>query len=215
MPDLTPEGRAELRRLLVEATPEPWEHGNHWHIQGASHCQCRPEWGPAQVRRMDINGEMMKAHIHRLPEDQVWKHGINVMVDGDLRSVVNDTSEYGYMDDADAALIVALRNNAEALLDAADERDANAWDRDYYQGMIDGWAERAEKAEAERDQLRTENDDLATIAATLKAENDRLRAAIARVKTTADEYRQVGALSVHLNELDDALAGDSNGGDQS
>jgi chromosome segregation ATPase len=139
---------------------------------------------------------MMKAHIHRLPEAEAWKHGINAMIDGELYSVVADTSEYGYTRDVDAALIVALRNNAEALLDRIDDliKAYDSWQvrcGELRTEMIKQRV-RAEKAEAERD-------DLAGIAGVHKAEADRLRAEVERLN------RAVTTLDRTDDELADAV----------
>lgn len=101
---------AELRKLAKMATPGPWTRGDHWHIQGASHCRCSESYGPlVEVRRMNINGKMMDAHVHELPEP-FWNHGIytrNRDGSGYPRLVVNDTQEYGYMTEWDADYIAA------------------------------------------------------------------------------------------------------------
>lgn len=60
---------------------------------------------------MDINGQMMQAHIHRLPDRLGWDHGIYSKAQdasGYYPNVVTDTDEYGLMGDADAEWIATM-----------------------------------------------------------------------------------------------------------
>lgn len=125
-PRVSDERLAQITARAEAATPGPWERGNYWHIQGEKHCPCLPQWGPANERRMDINGTKMLAHSHRLPEP-VWEAGIYTrdLHDGHPASVVIETSEYGLMDPADAAHIANV--DPSTVLDLiADLRDARA-----------------------------------------------------------------------------------------
>ncbi len=99
------------------ASPGPWEAGQWWHIQGAQFCPCSPEWGPAHVQRMSINGTMMDAHRHRMPRPYD-RHVIYTepYKDGHPRSVVVTTEEYGAMDPADAEFIAHAREDIPALI---------------------------------------------------------------------------------------------------
>lgn len=149
---VTSEERAELRGLLDEATPGPWDNTGTWRLAAA--------------------GEPLAYNM----------------------SIPN------------AALIVALRNNAEALLDTADARDSyeRGW-RDEkaraeanwealeqvedhaedLQSIIDTYYE---PVETDHDQLRAENDDLATIAGLYKAEADRLKGKLERVEAILKDW---------------------------
>ena len=102
----------EIKARADAATEGPWEFGDRLHVQGESHCDCNPLRGPL-VRRevMDINGEQMMAHVHR-QEEARWPHGIYAK-DGEV--VVNDTEEYGYMDDFDAEFIAHARTDLPAM----------------------------------------------------------------------------------------------------
>lgn len=97
MTDLTTR-LAELKAVAEKATPGPWHLGGRWHIQGAEFCTCAEMYGPLiREQLMDINGEMMLAHVHE--SAQPWyPHGIMTepWEDGHPRSVVNTTSEYGH-----------------------------------------------------------------------------------------------------------------------
>lgn len=116
------------------ATEGPWERGDHYHVQAASHCQCWPEHGPLiSEKRMDINGTMRLAHVHRRSEP-LWGYGIYAPTEYGGALVVNETSEYGYMDDADAEFIAASRTDVPALvaalravLDYVDKCDNEGW----------------------------------------------------------------------------------------
>lgn len=133
---LTPEGRAEIRRLLDEATdmtPGEWEEGDGW--------------------------------IYTLPVHEEDNRLANVLgmeyADLDLQQAERKRGQ------RNAALIVALRNNAEALLDAADERDKWREEAENQHNKAMGLEYDAENGEgllrqlrAERDQLRADNDRL-------------------------------------------------------
>lgn len=117
---MTPEQLQHLRDLADAATPGPWERGDRYHVQGAHFCECGPQYGPLiSEQRMDINGEMMLAHVHR-SEDPWWDHGIVASTPNGPRYIVNDTSEYGTMRPADAEFIAACREAVPALLDLID-----------------------------------------------------------------------------------------------
>ena len=110
----------EIKDRLNEASPYPWERGNHWHIQGETYCPCKPEWGPPNRARIRINGEMMWAHRHRLPDDQVrWKYGIStrdLQKGGHPWSVVVETTEDGTLADSDAEFIINSPEDVSFLL---------------------------------------------------------------------------------------------------
>ena len=118
---------AEIQARADKATDGPWERGDHYHVQAASHCQCRPDNGPlVSKKRMDINGTMMLAHVHRRDEP-LWPYGIYSPGEFGGALVVQETSEYGYIDDADAEFIAsaridvpALTNGLESVLDYVD-----------------------------------------------------------------------------------------------
>src|SRR5699024_5135864 len=97
----------EIEQRAAAATEGPWERGDRWHVQGASHCTCAPHYGPLVTeRRMTINGTMMPAHVHKA--EQPWyKPGIvgQLMPSGHPANVVIETDEYGLMLDADAEFI--------------------------------------------------------------------------------------------------------------
>lgn len=119
------EERTAIKARAEAATEGPWEVGNRWHIQGADFCPCRPEWGPAIVQRMDINGKMMLAHRHRLPvpreRDTIYTEP---WPDGYPRAVVITTSEYGAINRYDAEFIAHAREDIPALVAALEEAEA-------------------------------------------------------------------------------------------
>lgn len=167
----TSEERAELRRLLGEATPGPWRQG--WADED--------DW--CWVAFCDDEGAR-----------------------GQDRLSISSKEARGGSEEADAALIVALRNNAEALLDTADARDSyeRGW-RDEkaraeangesleqiedhaedLQSIIDTYYE---PVEADRDQLRAESDDLADIAGLYRVEVDRLKDKLDRVEAVLKDW---------------------------
>lgn len=109
----------ELRRLAQAATPGPWVLGDRWHVQGASHCKClRGKLiydGP-----LDINGEMMRAHVHEFDEPR-WEHGIFTRPNerGEFYSVIYTTGEYGHPEREDEEFIAAA--NPQTILALLDE----------------------------------------------------------------------------------------------
>lgn len=113
---------AELQRLSDAATPGPWQFGDSSHVAGVmaerygeGRCAYCDAGEPSWVGSRSINGTRMLAHVHLDPEPW-WRHGIYaIRADGPV-SVVNDTDEYGYMADADAAFIAAAREAVPALL---------------------------------------------------------------------------------------------------
>lgn len=123
---ITAEARAEIRSLLVGATPGPWRVGMDNEVHGP---------GTLTVLTADLSEEDDYG-----PSAVLW------------------------LGDVDAALIVALRNNAEALLDTADNADGLAIELARYREALcsperqasQHWVREMEKAEHERDQLRTE-----------------------------------------------------------
>ena len=86
---------------------------------------------------MDINGQMMQAHIHRLPDRLGWDHGIYSKAqdaDGYYPNVVNDTDEYGLMGDADAEWIATMHPGVGLVLaDLLDEALADFHDLGSYE----------------------------------------------------------------------------------
>lgn len=108
-----------IRARLADATPGPWRRGDNQHIAGANKkngecCYCdhgEPSWEGVR----SINGRRMQAHIHTT-EESWWDHGVYAeRTDGNL-IVVNDTAEYGYMDDGDAEFIAHAPADIAALL---------------------------------------------------------------------------------------------------
>lgn len=117
----------ELRKLAENATPGPWEYGVRWHIQGATHCQCREQYGPLlEARRMNINGQMMDAHIHK--RENPWdENGIltGYVEDGHPTHVVIEMEEYGTMSQGDGEYIAAFNpETVKALLDRLERAEA-------------------------------------------------------------------------------------------
>ena len=111
---------AEIRARVDAATEGPWLHGDRWHVQGESHCACRPGYGPRIARRwMDINGKYMWAHVHESPEP-FHPYGILARNDGEPLSVVIETTEYGTMSTEDAEFIAHARTDLPALLAAVE-----------------------------------------------------------------------------------------------
>jgi|GEM_PF-6977567 len=107
---------AQARAALDGVTEGPWERGDHYHVQGASHCECRPENGRLVAeKQMDINGEMMLAHVHRSSEPW-WPYGIYSPRDTGGVLVVQETHEHGMMTEADARFIAWARTGVPALI---------------------------------------------------------------------------------------------------
>lgn len=109
-----------IRDIIEAATPGPWERGDHWWIQGADHCECRDSYGPIVYKgRMHINGTMMEAHVHRMPEPITTEGITTAWLDKRTHkphSVVIETDECGLMDDADARFIVTFNPEHVALM---------------------------------------------------------------------------------------------------
>ena len=112
---------AERRELLDAATEGAWVVGDRDHIQGASHCACRPEYGPLVWEgRRDINGAQMLTHIHRAQEPR-HDSGDTSIYSTSLpypEVVALSTSEYVSIQPGDAALIADARTSLPAALDA-------------------------------------------------------------------------------------------------
>lgn len=107
---------AQARAALDGVTEGPWERGDHYHVQGASHCECRPGNGRLVAeKQMDINGEMMLAHVHRSSEPW-WPYGIYSPRDTGGVLVVQETHEHGMMTKADAEFIAWARTGVPELL---------------------------------------------------------------------------------------------------
>lgn len=129
---------AELKTVAEKATPGPWHLGDRWHIQGAEFCTCAEMYGPLiREQLMDINGEMMLAHVHE--GAQSWyPHGIMTepWEDGHPRSVVYTTSEYGHparedeehiatFDPPTVLALIAAVEGVMALIDEHASREAH------------------------------------------------------------------------------------------
>lgn len=179
---VTSEERAELRRLLGEATEGPWVQGWPDAYQWVAFC--------------DDAGEKT----------------------GDDQWVISSPTSKEISESADAALIVALRNNAEALLDTADSRDEwrSAAIGAAFEAVLPGYeptpadvttgiaalrqygthrAQEAERLKAERDQLRTEND-------RLKAKLERVEAVL---KDWEDDWTCNDSIPSVLHDFQAAL----------
>jgi hypothetical protein len=110
---------AEWEALVEGATVGPWEVGDRYHIQGASHCRCSKDVGPLVWEGVrDINGTPMRAHIHRRP--QPLGGGEDTSIYGGALpepvTVALSTSEYVRIAPGNAALIAAARTAMPALL---------------------------------------------------------------------------------------------------
>ena len=128
-----------IRDIIEAATPGPWERGDHWWIQGADHCECLDSYGPIVYKgRMHINGTMMEAHVHRMPEPITTEGITTAWLDKRTHkphSVVIETDEYGLMDDADARFIATFDPEHVALMEAVCEAAKarhKEWTRDTY-----------------------------------------------------------------------------------
>lgn len=111
---------AKRRELLDAATEGEWVVGDRDHIQGASYCTCRPEYGPLVWEgRRDINGVQMMAHIHRAQEprydDDTSIYSTSLPYPG---IVALSTSEYGPIQPGNATLIADARTSLPRALDA-------------------------------------------------------------------------------------------------
>lgn len=129
---------SDRRALVGAATEGPWVVGDRDHIQGASRCACRPEYGPLVWEgRRDINGVQMMTHIHRASEprhdsDDTTIYSTSLPYP---EIVALSTTEYVTIQPGDAALIADARTSLPAALDALEAvlRDvARQPDSDYY-----------------------------------------------------------------------------------
>ena len=110
---------AKRRELLDAATEGEWVVGDRDHIQGASHCTCRPEYGPLVWEgRRDINGVQMMAHIHRAQEPRYDDTSIYSTSLPYPEIVALSTSEYGPIQPGNATLIADARTSLPRVLDA-------------------------------------------------------------------------------------------------
>lgn len=111
---------------------------------------------------------------------------------------------------ADAALIVALRNNAEALLAMVDDYELGiSWDT-----TCIGCARQIETSYNEYARGEAERDDLARIAGVHKAEADRLRAALgAVIKITREDDDSYTAMMDALENIENSLVAALNNGE--
>ena len=111
----------DRRALLDAATEGPWVVGDRDHIQGASRCACRPEYGPLVWEgRRDINGVQMMTHIHRASEprhdsDDTTIYSTSLPYP---EIVALSTTEYVTIQPGDAALIADARTSLPKALDA-------------------------------------------------------------------------------------------------
>lgn len=110
------------RRALLEAATGPeWVVGDRDHIQGASRCACRPEYGPLVWEgRRDINGVQMLTHIHRASEprhdsDDTTIYSTSLPYP---EIVALSTTEYVSIQPGNAALIADARTSLPKALDA-------------------------------------------------------------------------------------------------
>ena len=118
-----PERLDEIQTRADAATAGPWEYGDRYHIQGASHCKCSPEYGPLVADKpMDINGEMMRAHVHKRDEP-FWPHGIYSPTDEGPLAVVYDGDGRG-LDEQDAEFIAHARADVPWLIEQVRKREA-------------------------------------------------------------------------------------------
>lgn len=117
---------SDIRALSAAATPAPWELGDVWSWAGCGLVGNSPDvcvlcdhmGEPVWRGKADINGKWMHAHKHRNLDPYDSDHRIT---GGDGLVAGNyDYEEGGIIDPADAELIVALRNRADALADLAD-----------------------------------------------------------------------------------------------
>ena len=119
---------AELERqeaVVAARTAGDWERGDRFTFAGVlpkmfgeGKCSaCEPLGLPAWIGKTDINGKRMLAHVHASDEPWWPPHGIFAV--GELPNVVNvvnDTYEYGLMEDADAeAIVQAVNHDADRL----------------------------------------------------------------------------------------------------
>jgi hypothetical protein len=112
-----------IRDIIEAATPGPWERGDHWWIQGADHCQCLDSYGPlVHEGCMNINGRMMEAHVHRMPEPITTEGITTAWLDERTHkphSIVHQPVLVGF--DADARFIATFDPEHVALMEAVCE----------------------------------------------------------------------------------------------
>lgn len=90
-----------LRRLAEGATPGPWEVGNRYLIagciyDGGTRCgYCSPDNPLIWEGRRDINGEMMKAHVHT---GEPYSYHTIVTFDAATGEAVTIAGNYDYED---------------------------------------------------------------------------------------------------------------------
>lgn len=111
---------AKRDELIEAATEGPWVVGDRDHIQGATHCTCRPEYGPLVWEgRRDINGVQMMTHIHRAHEprydDDTTVYSTSLPYP---EIVALSTTEYVPIQPGDAALIADARTSLPTALKA-------------------------------------------------------------------------------------------------
>ena len=111
-----------IRAREQEATEGPWERGDRQHVAGVlpeqfgeGRCAFCRMGEPTWVGRRSINGKRMLAHVHTQDKPYIeW--GIYALREDGSVIVVNDTYEYGLMDDADAEFIAHAREDVPWLL---------------------------------------------------------------------------------------------------
>lgn len=94
---------SELEKLESLATPGPWVN-DYW----AGKCPLD-----------HLHGRAVCKYDYYYANSDISHHHISVADVNDRREVVTTTDEYGALDKDDGALIVALRNNAKALIAVA------------------------------------------------------------------------------------------------
>ena len=112
---------SDRRALLDAATEGPWVVGDRDHIQGASRCACRPEYGPLVWEgRRDINGVQIMTHIHRASEPRHYSDDATIYSTSlpYPEIVALSTTEYVTIQPGDAALIADSRTSLPKALDA-------------------------------------------------------------------------------------------------
>lgn len=113
-----------LEKLKAESTAGEWVYGDRWGVGGVDSgmygdgkcAYCERMGEPTWIGKRPINGKRMQAHVHESSEP-LWEHGIFASHGSGPICVINDTLEYGYMDDADANLIVTLHRTIDAQLE--------------------------------------------------------------------------------------------------
>lgn len=126
----------DLRAMSAAATPGPWEAGDIWswagcgfNGNGPDECVLCAHMGePVWAGKANINGKRMHAHKHRNPRPYAIDHRISGP-DGEVAGNY-DYEEGGIINPVDLALIVWLRNHADALaalIDAALALEDEPW----------------------------------------------------------------------------------------